>query len=110
MRKVLPITLLFLIPVAGMSYPSSPASSHRLSFQLSIVDSRTGAGVPNVQVIADNRIICYTRSNGTVMWSESSLMDRDVHFRIKSGAFQHPDAGATLHVARGGRAVLNIQP
>ena len=46
------------------------------------VDPGTGQGVPDVPVRSDNGILCHTRSNGEIAWSELSLMDRDVRFAI----------------------------
>jgi len=110
MRRLIPITLCFPILLMGGSHsPSGPqSSSPQLPFQISIVDQRTGEGVPNVQLIAHNRIVCYTRSDGSVMWTESSLMDRDVYFSVKSETHRLPDDGAMLHMTRGGRAELKV--
>jgi hypothetical protein len=42
------------------------------------------------------------------VWSESSLMNRDVHFRVRRAGYRFPDGGTTLRVVHGGRTELKI--
>jgi hypothetical protein len=76
------------------------------AFRMKIVDPSTEQGVPSVPVRSDNGILCHTRSNGEIVWSELSLMDRDVRFTIDrpSGKRQ----AVTLHVTRGDRAQIRL--
>ena len=73
-----------------------------------VVDEQTGVGVPNLRITTDNGIVCYTRANGDVTWTESSLMSRDVRFEIKDERKNQFDIGATLRVTPGGQAVLKV--
>jgi hypothetical protein len=106
-------SLLLLIALAGLTYRSSAEGglaslANRVPFQVKIDDQQTGNGVPNVAVIADDHIICHTGSDGSVTRSESSLMNREIKFRIKNANYRLPDNEATLHVNHGGYAELKI--
>lgn len=46
-----------------------------------IID-HTGQGIPNVRVQSDNGIVCHTRENGEIAWTEIALMGRTVRFSI----------------------------
>jgi hypothetical protein len=73
-----------------------------------VVDEQTGVGVPNLRVSTDNGIICYTRANGDVIWTESSLMSRGVRFEIKDDGNQFVNVGVRLRVTPGGQAALKV--
>jgi hypothetical protein len=93
--------LLFFLP-----FDASPNNSAWANpFQMRVVD-QTGHGVPQVKLTSDNGIVCYTRLDGSVLWTESSLMDRDVKFRIEKSGTQ---TTATLRVVEGGHAEVAIQ-
>ena len=97
----LAVLLLFL------PFSASPNNSAWANpFQMRIVDQRTGQGLPNVRLTSDNGIVCYTRADGSVLWTESSLMDRDVSFRIDA-----PGAPSTLQVrvTPGGHKEVSIR-
>ena len=79
------LAMLFLL-----SPVMSPASRWSgVPFQIRIVDQE-GRAVPHVRLTTDNGIVCYTQRNGNVAWSESSLMNRDVHFSIESPGYHFP--------------------
>jgi hypothetical protein len=69
--------LLFFLP-----FTASP-NNRAHPFQMRVVD-QTGHWIPHVKLTSDNGIVCYTRADGVVLWSESSLMDRDVKFHIEA--------------------------
>ena len=77
-------------------------------FQIRIVDEQTRQGVPHVLLTTDNGIRCYTRGDGYVTWGESSLMDRDVYFKINNPGYRFPGGGTTIRVAHGGYTQLEI--
>lgn len=80
--------LLFFLP-----FTASPSNSAWANpFQMRVVD-QTGHGVAHVKLTSDNGLVCYTRADGSVLWTESSLMDRDVKFRIEA-----PGAQTTVRV------------
>src|SRR4051794_3848549 len=100
-RLLVMAALLVLVgPSVYRSYAHVPSQA---AFRMTIVDPKTGLGVPNVRVQSDNGIVCHTRSDGEIAWTESILMGRDVRFSIDRPG--HP-AGATvtLRVSRGGSA------
>ena len=41
-----------------------------------------------MRITSDEGYICYTRPDGSVLWTESSLLGRDVSFRIAEKALQ----------------------
>jgi hypothetical protein len=92
--------LLFLPFTAS---PDNGAWAH--PFQLRIVDQQTGQGLPHVRLTSDNGIVCYTRSDGSALWTETALMGRDVVFRVDV-----PGAHRTVkvRVIPGGRADVPI--
>ena len=94
--------LLFFLP-----FTASP-NNRANPFQMRVVD-QTGHGVPHVKLTSDNGIVCYTRADGSVLWTESSLMDRDVKFRVEStrGADHDESARGGRRARRGGDSALN---
>lgn len=55
---------------------------------------------------SDNGILCHTRFNGEIGWTELSLMDRDVHFTI-----DRPEGKrevVALRVMRGDQAQIRL--
>ena len=90
------LPLFLLHPAVTYTYPARQSP-----FRIRIVDARTGRGVANVRVIADNRITCYTNTDGVVRWGEQSLMDRDVHFSFARSGHSSRNGEATLHVTHG---------
>ncbi len=102
--KSLAFRFLFFLPLLFL-----PAlAMHSAPFQITIIDQRTGQGVPHIRLTSHNGIVCYTRSNGTVMWNEPSLMDRHVYFSIESPDHHFPGGGTTLRVKHGGHVELKI--
>jgi hypothetical protein len=94
--------LLFFLPFTASPNNSAWANP----FQMRVVDQQTGQGVPHVKLTSDNGIVCYTRADGSVLWTESSLMDRDVRFRVEV-----PGAQTTtrVRVVQGGHAEVAIR-
>ena len=99
---------LFVLPMLFLLWLGMPADvTGGVPFQTRIVDQE-GRAVPHVRLTTDNGIVCYTQRNGEVAWSESSLMNRDVHFTIESPGYHFTGGGTTLRVTRGGHAELKI--
>ncbi len=93
--------LLFFLP-----FNASPNNSAWANpFQIRVVD-QTGQGVPHVKLTSDNGIVCYTRADGSVLWTESSLMDRDVKFRVEVPGVQ---TTTRVRVVEGGHAEVAIR-
>ncbi len=82
-------------------------------FRITVTDSRTGRGVPLVELTTTNGIVSITDSAGVIAFDEPGLMDRDVFFSVRSHGYSFPKdglgfAGTRLHPARGGAARLTI--
>jgi hypothetical protein len=97
---LLPVLIMVLLPFGP--HPIQPGSA--VPFQMRIIDPHTGQGLSHVRVITDTGLVCYTRADGSIFWTESSLMDRDVHFRVDGYA----GGGPTIRVSRGGHAELRL--
>src|SRR5262245_57247354 len=97
-RIVMSAILLLLGPSVYRSYAMVPSTD---AFRMRIVDPRTGLGVPNVRVQSDNGIVCHTRANGEIAWTELALMDRNVRFSI-DGRDQRTRDTVTVAVSRRG--------
>jgi len=92
--------------VSFLLFGSAPDNSAWANpFQMRLVDQATGKGLAHVRLTSDNGIVCYTRADGSVLWSESALMDRDVSFRIETSAAQRT---VTVRVKPGGHAEVAI--
>ena len=97
---VLPVLLSFL------PFGTAPVNSAWANpFQMRIVDQQTGQGISKVRLTSDNGLVCYTRADGSVPWTESALMDRDVSFRIETSAAERT---VTVRVTPGGYVVVAI--
>jgi hypothetical protein len=99
--------LTFILPAVFLLIPLAPSISVGEPFRVTIVD-QAGRPVPHVRLTTDNGIVCYTRRDGTVNWTESSLMNRDVYFKIDSLDRRSGKSGTTLRVTHGGRSQLTI--
>lgn len=99
------LPLLLLYPIVTYTYPARQAP-----FRIRIIDARSGRGLANVRVIADNRITCYTNMDGVVRWGEQDLMDRDIHFSIDRDGYSFPNGETTLYVTHGESVELTVQP
>jgi hypothetical protein len=97
---VLPVVLMFL-PFGGVADNSAWADP----FQIRIVDRETGEGIARVRLTSDNGVVCYTRGDGSVAWTEAALMDRDVSFRIETASAQRT---VTVWVSPGGHAEVAV--
>lgn len=106
--RTLTVRMLAVIPVLLLFLPFEAAPDNRAwanPFQMHIVDQLTGQGISHVRLTSDNGIVCYTRVDGSVLWTESALMDRDVSFRVETSAAQRT---VTVRVIPGGHAKVAI--
>jgi hypothetical protein len=77
-------------------------------FTMLVVDEQTGLGVPNLRVTTNHGIVCYTRDNGDVIWTEPSLMNQEVRFEIKDERNQFDGGVTTLQVMPGGQVAVKV--
>jgi hypothetical protein len=83
-------------------------------FAITVVDERTGRGVPLVELRTVNGIRCYTDSNGIVAFHEPGLMGKEVFFHVSSHGYEFAKdgfgiRGKALHVTPGGAIKLTIK-
>ena len=101
MKRLL-VRALALIPVLFVVLPFQVAPSEGGAtdpFLMRILDER-GQGVANIRVVSDNGIVCHTRADGSVRWTEHSVMNREVRFRLD---WSNGRRDVTLHPTAGGR-------
>jgi hypothetical protein len=93
--------------VLFLPFSASPANSAWANpFMMRLVDAESGTGLSHVRVTSDEGYVCYTRADGSVLWTESSLMGRVVGFRIDAAG------GKRLVAARvtpGGHAEFSVR-
>jgi hypothetical protein len=94
-----PVTVL----VVYLAYQATGEGSMPQPFRMRIVDQQ-GQGIPKVRVVSDNGIVCHTRADGSIHWTERSLMDREVRFRIqtpgvRTSVVQRVSSGGQLEIA-----------
>lgn len=101
---------------AEETHDSAPptAAAGRAPFRITVQDSRTGRGVPLVELTTVNGIVCVTDSAGVVAFDEPGLMDQDVFFHVRSHGYAFPKdgfgfAGKRLRVTPGGATTLQIE-
>jgi hypothetical protein len=102
------IRALARLAVLVLFLPFSAAPAHSAwanPFMMRIVDE-SGEGLRRVRVTSDEGYVCYTRADGSVLWTESSLMGRDVRFRIDAAGTRRI---VTAHVTPGGHAEFPVQ-
>jgi hypothetical protein len=105
--RTLTIRALAALTVLLLFLPFSAAPANRAwanPFKMRIVD-QAGQGLAHVRLTSDNGIVCYTRADGSVQWTESALMDREVSFRIETSTAQRM---VTVRVLPGGHAEVAI--
>ena len=106
------------LPWLFCTFLVSCSSTHKRTaetrpFQIEVVDSASGDGVPLVELTTVNGIVHVTDSAGRVAFDEPGLMDQDVFFFVTSHGYQYPkdgfgNSGLRLHPARGGRARIEL--
>ena len=71
------VSLILLAPLSSVA-----RSGVRTPFEMRIVDPETGEGVYGIAVRSDNGILCHSRVDGVVNWTESSVMNRNTRFTV----------------------------
>jgi hypothetical protein len=103
MKIGLPLILLLL---AGQAVADEP-------FAIEVVDSRTGRGVPLVELRTVNEVTLVTDSGGIAAFDEPGLMGRKVFFHVRSHGYDVAKdgfgfRGKAFDVKAGGRVKLAI--
>ncbi len=99
-------TLILLLFLASQALAGEP-------FAIEVVDSRTGRGVPLVELRTVNEIKLVTDSRGIAAFDEPGLMGRKVFFHVSSHGYDVPKdgfgyRGKALDVVAGGRGRIAI--
>lgn len=75
-------------------------------FEIRLVDSVTGRGIPQVELSASGVPTLVSDSNGIVAFESPSMMGTDVAFTLRSYGYQ--DEAQILHAAAGGNAQVTM--
>ncbi|MEX0939517.1 MAG: hypothetical protein WDZ59_16760 [Pirellulales bacterium] len=83
-------------------------------FEIQLVDSETGRGVPLVELTTVDQRRFYTDSAGRVAFHEPGLMNQRVFFQVRSHGYTFPKdgfgiRGRALDVKPGGTAALQVE-
>lgn len=98
---------------AGVLFSVTQAAVAEPPFRITVVDSKSGRGVPMVELSTVSGIVSITDSAGVIAFDEPGLMGEDVFFNVKSHGYSYPKdgfgmAGTRLRVEPGGSAVLKV--
>ena len=106
--KTFSLRVVLMLPVLLLLWPGVPPANSAWAnpFMMRIVDAENGVGLSRVRVTSDEGYVCYTRPDGSVLWTESSLMGRDVRFRIDAAGAKRL---VTAHVTPGGHAEFTVR-
>ena len=82
-------------------------------FAITVVDSKTGRGVPLVELKTVHNVRLVTDSNGVAAFREPGLMDQTVFFHVSSHGYEFPKdgfgmRGTRVKVTPGGSVTLKI--
>jgi hypothetical protein len=83
-------------------------------FTITVIDQKTGRGVPMVQLRTSSRRCYYTDSNGIIAFDEPSLMNQRVYFAVYSHGYECPKDGlgnrnVLLNTVPGAGAVIKLR-
>ena len=112
MLPLLAACLLAQDPTAAATTSKPP--ERPAPFAITVIDDRTGRGVPLVELRTVNNIRFVTDSAGVVAFDEPGLMGEAVHFSVRSFGYEFPAdgfgiRGRTLVATPGGSATLKIK-
>ena len=82
-------------------------------FQIEVVDSETGRGVPLVELKTVNQVSFWTDSNGIIAFNEPGMMGQEVYFHIRSDGYNYPEdffknRGVKLKPRAGGHEKIKL--
>jgi hypothetical protein len=97
---------LFLLAALVAAEPEKP-------FAITVVDSKTGRGVPLIELKTVHHVRLVTDSNGIVAFHEPGLMDQTVFFHVSGHGYEFPKdgfgyRGKQVKVTPGGAVMLKI--
>ncbi|NIK68152.1 discoidin domain-containing protein [Paenibacillus sp. BK720] len=97
---------------AASNSGTSPIQSQQ-PFGIRVVDSKTGRGIPAVELRTTNNMTFYTDSAGYVAFKEAGLMNETVFFHLSSDGYTIPEdmfgyRGQAVEVTPGGSVTLTM--
>jgi hypothetical protein len=110
-RRVFPSRIfLTALLLAGFTAAAQPGDY----FEIDVVDSATGRGVPLIELETVNHIRYYTDSAGRIAFNEPSLNNQTVFFYVRGDGYEYPKdgfgmAGVRLKPTPGGRAEVKVK-
>ena len=98
-----PVVALFGLILLAMA----PASAAADVFQVHVIDSLTGRGVPLVEMTPQGGPTLLTDSNGIIALDDSSLLNRSLHLGFRS--YGYSEWGGTMQTTAGGNVEIAIE-
>jgi hypothetical protein len=113
-RLVFLAALTAMASAFGGEVPPSGLSAEQGWHEIQVVDSRTGRGVPLVELETVDHLRFVTDSAGRVAFREPGLMNQTVFFFVRSYGYEMtPDgfgmAGRRIETRPGGKTVLEVE-
>lgn len=104
-----PLTLLLTVALTA-----SASTACARPFAITVVDAKTGRGVPLVELETTNNVRYVTDNHGVVAFDEPGLLGQKVYFHVRSHGYEFPKdgfgyRGKALDVTDGGAAKLEVQ-
>jgi len=102
----------FALALAAFALPDKPAPAR--PFAVTVVDGRTGRGIPLVELRTVNEVRYVTDSAGVAAVVEPGLEGQAIYFHVRSHGYEFPAdgfgyRGKALTVAAGGSARLEVR-
>ncbi len=107
---LLPVIVAMVMIVSALPGGASPGQYYKITVR----DSKTGRGVPLVELRTVNDIRYYTDSNGVIAINDPDLLGHSIYFSISSPGYKYPKdsfgyRGIALKVIAGTSAVIRLQ-
>jgi len=107
MKKL--ILLTFLLYLLSMDVPSLFAQDSLKYFVIRVIDSKTGRGIPLVELKTSSTLRYYTDSNGIIAFNEPTLLNQLVSFVLFSHGYASPKDPLILNTIPGTNTVIKIK-
>ncbi len=106
--------LILIVILAQAPAAPQPVVERPRPFVITVVDDRTGRGVPLVELTTNHQLRLVTDSAGRVAFEEPGLFGQEVFFSVRSYGYEFPAdgfkfRGKALKVVPGGQETLRIR-
>ena len=99
----------FLLYILSIDVQPLFAQDSLKYFTIRVIDSKTGRGVPLVELKTSSTIRYYTDSNGIIAFDEPTLMNQMVSFALFSHGYEGPKDPLVFNTIPGTNTVIRIK-